>query len=130
MGRTKSRHFNQVASVDAVAAYDPTEGECCDPADADGFRVDIGGYPKSPWNLSCARVFAKSFLREHPEYKKQAGIKCTVEEAWTTHFDSLRRAYKRQRQTAKQRRHDHQQKRRGERKNQASLSNYISILSD
>lgn len=123
MNRSSSNpHFNQIASPAEVAAYDSNNGECCDPKDAHFFRVDIRGYPRSAWNKSCARVFARCFVAEYPEYKRQQD---KIEAGWTTHFEHLRKTYNAQQLSHQQRLHAAMLKRRAERKSQLFLRRYI-----
>ncbi|KAJ8689374.1 hypothetical protein PTI98_013399 [Pleurotus ostreatus] len=59
--------------------------DCCD---KDNFRYDVLGSPKSPWNMSAARVFVKAF-------EEWAGVELdqeTTMEAVATWIKSLRQA--------------------------------------
>jgi hypothetical protein len=78
----------RVAFPAAVEAYDPERGECCD---MNNFRVDFDGMANSPWNLSCARVFAKSFITRYPEYESLLphGHQF-VETSWLAEFSVMR----------------------------------------
>ncbi|KAF7971601.1 hypothetical protein HWV62_20782 [Athelia sp. TMB] len=112
MGRDSAQdYFNQVASVKEVESYDPTSGPCCTSAKPN-FRVDIRGFPRSPWNISCAKVFAQSFYEQYPQYKS----KFDAQSQWITHFEHLRGVHKRQLDTMEQRKLYKQKNRRAERK--------------
>jgi hypothetical protein len=102
--------FHKIASAAEVADYNKEESECCEITD---FRVDIRGYGSSPWNKSCARVFAESFLDEYPQY---TGFE--IEKSWTTHFNTLRSTYAKQQSSHAHKANKLATKRRAERKNQ------------
>jgi hypothetical protein len=111
MGRESAdSFFNQVAAPADVADYDPSQGEIYginlkhlrNLAALKTFRVDITGYPKSPWNKSCARVFARSFVDKYPEYADKGGHTSTVQAAWTTHSEYLRKTYQQQQKLTRQ----------------------------
>jgi hypothetical protein len=124
MGRqAPNSPFDRVASPADVAAYDPEAGNCCC---AEDFHVDIKGYPNSEWNKSCARVFAESFLAKYQVYDSPLVGSEKVEEAWITHFKTLRQTYAKQHSTETKNEAANSRKRRGERKSQ--VSNNITTL--
>lgn len=80
-----------IASPEDVAAYDPAEGECCN---ENNFQVDFWGMASSPWNQSCARVFARSFLTHYPHYEAVLPHgQRSVEITWVVDFVALRNTY-------------------------------------
>jgi hypothetical protein len=130
MGReSPDSFFNRVAASADVAEYDATKGEIYginlnhlgNLSELGTFRVDIAGYPKSAWNKSCARVFARSFVNKYPEYAGKNGRTSSVQAAWITHFDYLRKTYQQQQKSARQKAEVAGVHRRRERKNQVSF---------
>jgi len=65
--------------------FDPRRGPCCTVED---FAVEILGTPKSAWNVSATKVFARDFVVHHPNYRYDA-----VKKAFSTHLRSLKRAF-------------------------------------
>jgi hypothetical protein len=117
MGRElRNSPFNRLASTTDVAAYDQEMGDCCDVND---FRVNLEGLPSDPWNKSCARVFASSFLDKYPKFNTQKVGAQVVAEKWLTHFKTLRLMYKKQHAGATVIQEKNRKKRQGERKSQA-----------
>lgn len=106
MGReTKTSPFPRIASRETVNSFDPHKGQIYGisltrfPDDLeDLFRVDIEAPTKSPWNKSCAKVFARSFLRKHLRFQQLYGENASskVEAAFGVHLDYLRKVYKQQ----------------------------------
>jgi hypothetical protein len=69
--------------------------KACDATPAD-FMIDIGGLPRSPWNVSAARVFTDHFIgkmgyneNDVPEMRKE------IENAFTSRIKSLKSRHKR-----------------------------------
>jgi hypothetical protein len=77
----------RVAFPADVKAYNPEMGACCA---ENNFRVDFWGQLSSPWNQSCARIFARSFLSTYPEYESilPHGHR-SVEMSWLVEFSAL-----------------------------------------
>lgn len=55
------------------------------------FRFDILGFPKSPWNLSAARVFCQSFI---PDAERSPETIKVVTKAFISRIKTLRQNYK------------------------------------
>jgi hypothetical protein len=70
----------------SLVNFDPRRGPCCTVED---FAVDIFGTPKSTWNISATKVFARDFVAHYPNSEYNA-----VKRAFSTHLRSLRRTYK------------------------------------
>ncbi|KAG2144068.1 hypothetical protein BD769DRAFT_1347862 [Suillus cothurnatus] len=66
--------------------FDPRRSPCCTVED---FAVDIFGTPKSTWNISATKVFARDFVAHYPNSEYNA-----VKRAFSTHLRSLRCTYK------------------------------------
>ncbi|KAG1848583.1 hypothetical protein C8R48DRAFT_750332 [Suillus tomentosus] len=66
--------------------FDPRRGPCCT---VENFTVEILGTPKSAWNVSATKVFARDFVAHHPNSQYDA-----VKKAFSTHLRSLKRAFK------------------------------------
>ncbi|KAG1854901.1 hypothetical protein F4604DRAFT_1591062 [Suillus subluteus] len=66
--------------------FDPRRGPCCT---TENFAIEILGTPKSAWNVSATKVFARDFVAHHPNSQYD-----TVKKAFSTHLRSLKRAYK------------------------------------
>lgn len=127
MGReSREDPIARIASRDAIDRFQPTKGQIYDisltrlPNDndlGDLFRVDIQGPPKSRWNQSCARVFARSFLRRYPKFNKAFGpdASARVENAFSTHLAYLRNVYVQQQKTIREKKQEDQDHRRRER---------------
>ncbi|KAF7967372.1 hypothetical protein HWV62_34459 [Athelia sp. TMB] len=57
----------------------------------------MSGMPRSEWNKSCARVFARSFVEEHKNDPADWSLDPkTVGECWLTHFKALQKTHKEQ----------------------------------
>jgi hypothetical protein len=69
-----------------LANFDPRRGPCCT---VENFTIEILGTPKSTWNISASKVFARDFVAHYPDYQYDA-----VKKAFSTHVRSLKRAYK------------------------------------
>jgi hypothetical protein len=65
--------------------FEPRRGPCCTVED---FAVEILGTPKSAWNVSATKVFARDFIAHHPNYQYDG-----VKKAFSTHLRSLKRAF-------------------------------------
>lgn len=68
------------------ANFDPRRGPCCT---VENFTIEILGTPKSAWNISASKVFARDFVAHHPNYQYDA-----VRKVFSTHLRSLKRIYK------------------------------------
>ncbi|KAG1877158.1 hypothetical protein C8R48DRAFT_590945, partial [Suillus tomentosus] len=66
--------------------FDPRRGPCCT---AENFKIDILGMPKSKWNISATKVFARDFVAHHPSFNIDS-----VQTAFCTHLRSLKRSFK------------------------------------
>lgn len=68
---------------------DDKSKDCCT---VDSFRINIRGAPKTPWNISAARVFARSYV---DFYKLDQDPKTLMEisNCATTRIKSLRYAF-------------------------------------
>jgi hypothetical protein len=68
---------------------DDKSKDCCT---VDSFRINIRGAPKTPWNISAARVFARSYV---DFYKLDQDSKTLIEisNCATTRIKSLRYAF-------------------------------------
>ncbi|KAG1758896.1 hypothetical protein EDD22DRAFT_783311, partial [Suillus occidentalis] len=107
--------FYDVPTPEEVAAFDSTQGPCCT---VERFRMDVRGFPKSDWNISATKVFARSFLEAHAKYRDKT--EGEVESAWMRHLAYLRNA-----------RHieaDKQRHRRKERRTQVCRSFCLTFL--
>ena len=113
---THKSPFVRLAPPDAVDAFDPTSGqECCT---ADNFLYDMFSRPSSPWNRSVARVFAKSFREQHPDFQMSEK---EVMEAWQKHTETLRRQFKDLEKADAEARYDRSRHRQQERKRQVRV---------
>ncbi|KAH9920993.1 hypothetical protein B0H21DRAFT_712836 [Amylocystis lapponica] len=91
MGRIDQRsQFTNIPSEDVVKAFDPDQEEYC--CDAENFRVDLFGTPRSPWNLSAAAVFTEDFIRTDKVHGPTTTFK-EVQDMWIIHFASLKRQF-------------------------------------
>ncbi|THH15719.1 hypothetical protein EW146_g4801 [Bondarzewia mesenterica] len=70
-----------------VKDFDPKNGPCCIAQD---FRLDLHGTPKSAWNVSATKVFAKDFIDLGTHSFKDLK---EVENVFTSHLRSLRREF-------------------------------------
>jgi len=120
---TSDSDFYNVPTPEEVAAYDPTKGPCCT---AERFRMDIRGFPKNAWNVSAAKVFARSFQEAHAQFRDMAQRE--VERAWTTHLAYLKNVYQKQTSKARDIEADKQRHRRKERRMQVYWSFHLTSL--
>lgn len=71
-----------------VDSFDPRTRECCT---ADDFRPNLRKSPKSPWNRSAARVFARH-MNESQRYRFwEAGL---IIEQFHNHLKQLQKMFK------------------------------------
>ncbi|KAG2103703.1 uncharacterized protein F5147DRAFT_580307 [Suillus discolor] len=70
----------------SLADFDPRRSPCCT---AENFKIDILGMPKSKWNISATKVFARDFVAHHPSFNIDS-----VQTAFSTHLRSLKRSFK------------------------------------
>lgn len=60
--------------------------DCCT---LESFRINLHGPPKSPWNISAARVFARSYI-DHHNLVSDPKTLLTISQCATTRIKSLR----------------------------------------
>ncbi|EPS99887.1 hypothetical protein FOMPIDRAFT_1095873, partial [Fomitopsis schrenkii] len=102
--------------------FDPTLGRPC--CTADDFQFDPLSFPRSPWNLSVANVFTRSFLLLYPNHPEQK-----VHAAWVRHSERLRTRYQELASTENQRAIVREVHRRQERRrNVSSLHLHIGLV--
>src|ERR1700733_13647291 len=94
--------------------------KACDATPAD-FMVDVVGLPRSPWNVSAARVFTDHFIRK-VKYDDTPEMRKTIENAFTNRIRSLKSRRKREGLSQAERAVERSQHARRQRKYQASLS--------
>jgi hypothetical protein len=86
--------FSSVVSDPEIAAFEARwkEDKSKDCCTVDSFRINIRGAPKTPWNISAARVFARSYV---DFYKLDQDSKTLMEisNCATTRIKSLRYAF-------------------------------------
>jgi len=68
---------------------DDKSKDCCN---VDSFRINIRGAPKTPWNISAARVFARSFIDSY-RLNKDSETLMEISNCATTRIKSLRYAF-------------------------------------
>ena len=51
--------------------------------------IDLAGLPRSPWNISAARVFVDHFIRKM-DYDDTPEVRKTIENAFTNRIRSLK----------------------------------------
>jgi hypothetical protein len=79
-----------IPSAREVESFDPEYAECCT---ADDFKVDLEGHPRSTFNKSSARIFARDFKNRYPQH----GFSLKdIEKHWLTHVSRLKDTYKKQ----------------------------------
>ena len=60
----------------------------CDATAAD-FMIDVAGLPRSPWNISAARIFTDHFIWKM-EYNDTSEMRKRIENAFTNRIRSLK----------------------------------------
>jgi hypothetical protein len=85
---------NSVVSDPEITAFealwkDDKSKDCCT---VDSFRINIRGVPKSPWNISAARVFARSYV-DFYQLDRDSKTLMAISDCATTRIKSLRYAF-------------------------------------
>jgi hypothetical protein len=62
--------------------------KACNATPAD-FMIDVAGLPRSPWNISAARVFTDHFIQKM-EYNDTPEMRKAIEKAFTNRIRSLK----------------------------------------
>ena len=62
--------------------------KACNATPAD-FMIDIAGLPRSPWNVSAARIFTDHFIQKM-KYNDTPEMRKTIENAFTNRIRSLK----------------------------------------
>lgn len=73
--------------------------DCCT---VESFRINLKGPPKSPWNISAARVFARSYIHRH-QLDSDPKTLLAISQCATTRIKSLRYKLKKLSLTAPER---------------------------
>ena len=97
--------------------------KACDATPAD-FMIDIAGLPRSPWNISTARVFTDHFIRKM-EYNDAPEMRKAIEKAFTNRIRSLKSRRKKEGLPQVERDVKRSQHARQQRKYQVNLSVFV-----
>jgi hypothetical protein len=98
--------------------------KACDVTPAD-FMVDVAGLPRSPWNISAARVFTDHFIMKMG-YDDTPDMRKKIENAFTNQIRSLRSRRKKEGLMQAERAVERSQHARRQRKYQVSVSDLVS----
>jgi hypothetical protein len=101
--------------------------KACDATPAD-FMVDVAGLPRSPWNISAARVFTDHFIGKM-EYDDTPDMRKKIENAFTNRIRSLRSRRKKEGLPQAERAVERSQHCRRQRKYQVSVSDLVACRS-
>jgi len=108
-------------------AFDPTLGQCCDPAH---FRVHLEGTTCNTWNKSATSVFAGRFLTAHPEYPShEQSVRDMVQMKSRAALDSMIREYRKSNTPRTEPELREEQKRKNRQERKRKVGTIISISS-
>src|SRR5258708_7566974 len=88
-------HTPEPSRVSTFATEWERTGEgakACDATPAN-FMIDVAGLPRSPWNISAARVFTDHFIQKM-EYNDAPEMQEAIEKAFTNRVRSLKSRHK------------------------------------
>ena len=101
--------------------------KACDATSAN-FMVDVAGKPRSPWNISAARVFTDHLIGKM-EYDDTPDMRKKIENAFTNRIRSLRSRRKKEGRPQAERAVERSQHARRQRKYQVSVSDLVACRS-
>jgi hypothetical protein len=94
----------------------------CDATPAN-FMIDVSGLPRSPWNISAARIFTDHFVQKmDSEYNDTPEIRKKIENAFTNRIRSLKSRRKKEALPQAERAVERSKHARRQRKYQVNLS--------
>lgn len=123
MGREDEHSpFNNIPTEDEIKSFDPKNGPSCT---ANDFKLDLEGFPRSPWNKSAAVVFARDFLAKYRAYECDES---EIRDMWLRHTEHLRETYRKHRQAQEITERARRDARRRTRKDGVCRPHWVSML--